>query len=97
MFTYLKDTRAELSHVAWPTQQQTIQYTTLVVLLSIAVALYVGFFDFLFTQLLERVIFSGAAAPIEQQVAPGVAPQFDINPDGITTTPAADTGDNPIE
>lgn len=53
---YLKDTRAELRHVAWPTQAQTIVYTVLVALISVAVALYLGFFDFFFTSGLKRVI-----------------------------------------
>lgn len=53
---YIKDTRAEMQHVAWPTQTQTIVYTLLVVLISIAISLYIGFFDFLFTRGLEMVI-----------------------------------------
>lgn len=53
---YLKDTRGELHHVAWPTQMQTIVYTVLVTLLSVFVALYLGLFDFLFTTGLARVI-----------------------------------------
>ena len=53
-FTYLKDTRAELQHVAWPTRTQTIQYTMLVVAFSVLVAFYFGFFDFLFTTALAR-------------------------------------------
>ena len=53
---YLKDTRGELNHVAWPTRPQTIIYTVLVALISVGVALYLGFFDFLFTSGLTRVI-----------------------------------------
>lgn len=51
---YLKDTRGELRHVAWPTQTQTIIYTILVIALSILVALYLGFFDYVFTTTLSR-------------------------------------------
>jgi preprotein translocase SecE subunit len=39
---YLKDTRAELRHVAWPTRTQTIVFTILVALVSIFVAAYLG-------------------------------------------------------
>ncbi len=46
---YLKDTQGELRHVAWPTRTQTIIYTVLVALISIGVAAYLGFFDFVFT------------------------------------------------
>jgi preprotein translocase subunit SecE len=53
---YLKDTRGELRHVAWPTRLQTIVYTILVALISVGVALYLGLFDFIFTTGLARVV-----------------------------------------
>ena len=53
---YLKDTRGELRHVAWPTRLQTIVYTVLVVALAVGIALYLGFFDFLFTSTLSRAL-----------------------------------------
>jgi len=53
---YLKDTRGELRHVAWPTRMQTIIYTVIVIALSIFVALYLGFFDYIFTTGLGRVL-----------------------------------------
>lgn len=62
---YLKDTRSELRHVAWPTRLQTIIYTILVIVLSLFVAAYLGFFDYIFTTLLARVlpfIHQGSAA-----------------------------------
>ena len=46
---YLKDTRAELHHVAWPTRTQTSIFTALVIAISILVSLYLGIFDYLFT------------------------------------------------
>ncbi len=63
---YLKETRAELRHVAWPTQTQTIVYTVLVAAISIGVAVYLGLFDFIFTTGLTRLISAmpqGASAP----------------------------------
>lgn len=65
---YLKDTRSELNHVAWPTQAQTIVYTIMVALVSVAVALYLGFFDFIFTGALKRVVEGMPAG----QIAPAV-------------------------
>lgn len=59
--SYIKDTRAEMQHVAWPTQRQTVVYTTIVVLVSVLVALYIGMFDFAFTKVLEEVVVSGAS------------------------------------
>ncbi len=48
--TYLKDTKAEMRHVSWPTQRQAMVFTALVVCFSIVVALILGFADFLFTR-----------------------------------------------
>ena len=70
---YLKDTRAELRHVAWPTQTQTIVYTILVIVLSIFVSLYLGFFDFLFTGILQRVINGASPIEITQPVSTSTA------------------------
>ena len=47
---YLKDTRSELKHVAWPTQRQAIITTALVIGVSFLVAAFVGAFDFVFTE-----------------------------------------------
>lgn len=53
---YLRDTAAEMKHVSWPTQTQTLVYTALVIAVSAAVALFLGAFDYLFTQLLDLII-----------------------------------------
>ncbi len=47
---YLKETKEEMKHVAWPTQRQAIVYTALVVGISILAALFLGIFDFAFTR-----------------------------------------------
>lgn len=53
---YIKDTRNELTHVSWPTQHQTIVFTALVVLISAAIALYLGAFDYLLSSALNFII-----------------------------------------
>jgi preprotein translocase subunit SecE len=54
---YLRDTRGELKHVSWPTQQQTILYTILVIVLSIITGIYLGLLDFLFKEGLNLFVF----------------------------------------
>ena len=49
---YIKDTRAEMSHVNWPTRQETVSYSTMVILVSIATAILLGISDFVFSRLL---------------------------------------------
>lgn len=56
IFQYIKDTRGEMRHVAWPTRMQTIVYTVLVICLSLLVAVYLGFFDYIFTTGLSRAL-----------------------------------------
>jgi preprotein translocase SecE subunit len=54
--TYIKDTKGELKHVTWPTQQQTIAFTVIVVVLAVFVGVLLGFFDFIFTTLFKMFI-----------------------------------------
>lgn len=49
---YIKETRAEMSHVNWPTRRQTVRFTTLVIVVSLATALLLGVADFVFSKLL---------------------------------------------
>ena len=53
---YLKDTKLELSHVIWPTRRQIISYTLIVIVSSVLVAYYLGFFDSIFSKGLEKII-----------------------------------------
>jgi preprotein translocase subunit SecE len=53
---YIKDTKGELKHVSWPTRKQTIIFTTLVILLSIFIAAFLGVFDFVFTGLINKFV-----------------------------------------
>ena len=64
---YLKDTREELRHVAWPTQTQTIVYTLLVAAISLGISFYLGLFDFLFTAGVSHIVNNlPAVAPTSQ-------------------------------
>ena len=53
---YFRDTAAEMKHVSWPTQMQTITYTLLVIGVSALVAMFLGAFDYIFTQALDLII-----------------------------------------
>lgn len=49
---YIKDTRAEMAHVTWPTRKQAIAYSILVVAVSVGISLYLGLADYVFSRLL---------------------------------------------
>ena len=88
LIQYLKDTRAELRHVAWPTQTQTIIYTLLVAGLSIGIAAYLGLFDFLFTTGLTQIVNNLPA------VTPAAQTQSTTSPITITTQTATTSKNN---
>jgi preprotein translocase SecE subunit len=54
--SYLKDTIAELKLVRWPTQQETVRLTAIVIGISVLVGVYVGALDFSFTSLLSTIL-----------------------------------------
>ena len=53
---YISDTKSEMKHVNWPTKRETFVYTTLVIVVSIIVALYVSGLDTLFTSLFTKYV-----------------------------------------
>jgi len=53
---YLQETKGELKHVSWPTKNQAILFTIIVVVFSIVVAAFLGAFDFIFTMGLKLFI-----------------------------------------
>ena len=53
---YLRDTRGELRHVNWPTSKQVWQFTALVLTISLLMAMYMGFFDALFSYILKTFV-----------------------------------------
>lgn len=53
---YLRETKGELRHVTWPTRRQTINYTIIVLLISIGTGLFLGLLDYLFAQGLHQII-----------------------------------------
>jgi preprotein translocase subunit SecE len=53
---YFKETKIELKHVIWPTRNQTLYYTLIVIVLSVVVAYYLGIWDFIFSQVLQKII-----------------------------------------
>lgn len=56
MFTFLKEVRAELFKVTWPTKSEVIRLTFVVIGISVIVGIYLGAVDFGFVKLLEFII-----------------------------------------
>lgn len=56
LFTYFKETKAELKEVHFPTTAQTVTYTTLVIVLSVIVAAILFGVDVGLKTLLAKII-----------------------------------------
>lgn len=51
IFNFIREVKEELLKVAWPSREQTIRYTILVILVAMAVGLFLGGLDYLLTAL----------------------------------------------
>lgn len=54
LIAFVGEARQELRRVNWPTRQETVRLTLIVIGMSLAVAAFLGFFDYLFTVLVTR-------------------------------------------
>ena len=53
---YLKASRAEMQKVKWPTRQETLRQTGVVIALSIIVSLFLGLADVVYQAVLKQII-----------------------------------------
>jgi len=49
IFGFLKEVKGELVKVAWPSREQTIRYTILVIIVAATVGLFLGGLDYILT------------------------------------------------
>lgn len=54
---FLKDTQAELRKVSWPSRENTVRLTGVVILISVIIAAFLGLLDFAFISLLNKLLF----------------------------------------
>ena len=59
---YLRDTRAELRKVHWPTRQEALSLTRVVIVVTVSMALFLGLLDYLFDLELKGIITGSAVA-----------------------------------
>ena len=49
IFGFLNEVKEELKKVTWPSREQTIRYTILVIIVEVAVGLFLGGLDYILT------------------------------------------------
>jgi len=55
---FLQEVKTETKRVTWPTKEQTIKYTLLVIGVSVVFAIFLGGVDFAFTEFINKLISS---------------------------------------
>lgn len=53
---YIQNSWTEIKKVVWPTREQAIKHTLLVIGFSLAVAAFLGLVDFVLTKILELLV-----------------------------------------
>ncbi len=53
---FFEESRQELRHVNWPTRREAIRLTSIVIGISVGLALFLGFFDYFFTEAIKSII-----------------------------------------
>jgi preprotein translocase subunit SecE len=53
---YIKEAQVEIQKVTWPTRKQALQYTAIVVIISVAATVVLGGLDILFNYILTQFI-----------------------------------------
>jgi preprotein translocase subunit SecE len=53
---YVKETKGEMKHVTWPTRSQAINYTLLVIGISVVVGIILSVADYAFSIGVEKII-----------------------------------------
>ncbi len=51
---FLKEVRLEMKKVNWPTREETVRHTLIVIGVSIAVAIFLGGIDYVFKAVLNK-------------------------------------------
>jgi preprotein translocase subunit SecE len=97
---YIKSSVAELKKVTWPTRDQTIRYSVLVIMVSVAVAAFFASLDFGFSRGILYAVSKSphSSAPSAASEAPPVTPDLVPTPEAPapTQTPSGQQG-LPIE
>lgn len=53
---FVREAKAELMKVNWPTKKQTMNYTLIIIGVSVVVALFLGGLDYVFSGVLKKFI-----------------------------------------
>jgi preprotein translocase SecE subunit len=88
---YIRDTRGELRHVAWPSRRQVAAYTAMVIAGCFAMAAILGAFDLVFSEGLKAVVGAPTVVPAPEQSEDAAAGSPPMPSSGESAPPAGNT------
>ena len=56
IWSFFKEVKGELRKVTWPTKKDTVKYTLIVIGVSLGVAFFLGFWDFILGYILNKFV-----------------------------------------
>ena len=56
---YLKEVRAEIRKVTWPSRQEALRLSTIVVIVLIVMSVFMAVVDFAFSRLMQAIVSLG--------------------------------------
>lgn len=69
LVNYVRDSYFEMKKVTWPTRKETTKLTTIVIIISISVAAFLGLLDYIFSSGVKEIIIAkGDPKKIESPV-----------------------------
>lgn len=54
---YLKETKEELGRIIWPSRQETVRFTIIVIVASVIIGAYIAGVDFALATLAEKFLY----------------------------------------
>jgi preprotein translocase subunit SecE len=56
IFKFFAETKQELNKVVWPTRQEMVGSTVIVIVTTLILAAFIGAWDFILSQIIQRII-----------------------------------------
>jgi preprotein translocase subunit SecE len=53
---FFAESRQEFRHVNWPTRQEAVRLTVIVIVMSVGIAAFLGFFDYVFADVIKTIV-----------------------------------------
>jgi preprotein translocase subunit SecE len=53
---FLKEVRSELKRVVWPTRPEAIRLTSVVIIVSVIIGIYIGVLDYIFAKIMALLL-----------------------------------------